>query len=172
MDINLFIWVTNVIVEGGESVLDGVVFDEDFGFGCEDIRNFNGNMAIYTTLEKVLIESELSVIHVAGKGVLWSLKSTNIPAPPFLLSNRVDLSGVIETPVSVHFTSEAKKALEGSGYGFYPILVKGTVGIFNYNGDNPSMIVFPKFESSLDQDYWEPILSEWDLKLGRLERAK
>jgi len=168
MDINIFIWVTDVLENEGGSILDGIAFDGDLGFGNEDIRNFSGNLAAYSQNGRFVIESNLSVMHIANKGMVWSLSSKQLPRPPFLLSSKLNLIGPVEKTINAELTLDAEKALDDGGYGQYPIIAKDVIGLFKYQENNYSIIIFSDLERSLEQISWEPVFSEWDLKVGKL----
>jgi len=168
MDTNIFIWVTDIIEDENGSILDGIAFDGDLGFGNDDIRNYHGNLAMYSVDDKSVINSDLSIMHIARKGMVWLINSKKLPSPPFLLCNKLNLVGPFEKLVDAKLTSGAEQSLESGGYGEYPIYTEEVIGLLNYQDSYYSIIMFSESKESLTKLYFEPYLSEWDMKLGKL----
>lgn len=70
MDINgqVYIWVTDVKLFEEGCILDGRAFDDEFGFGGEDIRRYSGNILIVSKNESINLSSEIGLIHFHIEG--------------------------------------------------------------------------------------------------------
>lgn len=90
MDISgkLYIWVTEIKpYEDKNYILDGRPFDDEYGFGLEDLRNYSGDILFVSSKEYTKSKVEIGLAHISRKGKLWTLKTDYLPITPFLMTS-------------------------------------------------------------------------------------
>jgi len=169
MDINnhVYIWVTEIDSFNDGTVLNGMAFDGEYGFGKEDIRNFSGSLAALSEENKVVFEAELSTVHIAGKGTLWDVNVKNLPNVPFLLTNNIKLNGPVRQKITLSPTDEALAIFQRDNEGAYPVLSKNLVGMLEHTKEKDIIIGFTdeneKFVGSERLEF-----SEWGFEVGNI----
>jgi hypothetical protein len=175
---NTAIWVTEIVEkEGtGQCLIKGLAIDGDYGFGDEDTRSFEGQVALMSINDKKVIDARINTAHSTRiAGPLWSLRTghhQDLLEPPFLITNILNLFILKNDSIELRLCSEAHDILSSEGPGnIYPICTPTTFGILEYcSVDKYGLTVFtPNQASNLSFLNGETILfSEWDTPVGMI----
>lgn len=168
MDINehIYIWVTGTSKFESGTILDGLAFDGNFGFGSEDLREFHGQVALYASSGKVVLDTMLSTMHIARKGLVWILNSNTVPSTPFLLSSNLGLVGPVNKSINLNPTEDAMEIFSKDGSGQYPVVSEGLIGLLDHQESGDFLIAFASRKEDLNQSHWRLIFSEWESEVG------
>ncbi|MCU7929100.1 MAG: hypothetical protein KZQ97_22075 [Candidatus Thiodiazotropha sp. (ex Dulcina madagascariensis)] len=169
MDISnhVYIWVTSVDTLGDGVVLNGLVFDGEFGFGDDEVREYSGTLAALSSAERSVISAELSTIHIAGKGVLWSISTDKLPNAPFLLTSNLDLTGPVIRNITLSPTAEVSEIFQRNREDSYPVCSTHVVGILEHSNERDVLIGFTTGNEDLI-GLEELGFSEWGIELGKV----
>lgn len=134
MDIKgqVYIWVTDVKLFEEGYILDGRAFDDEFGFGGEDIRRYSGNVLIVSNNGSINLSSEIGLIHISRKGTLWTLDSKRLSATPFLLTSNTSIKHKYSGYVELQPSNNAKVIFDKFEKGIYPIVSNNFIGVITY----------------------------------------
>jgi hypothetical protein len=169
MDISnhVYIWVTNVDTLDDSVVLNGLAFDGELGFGEDEVREYSGALAVLSSTQRSVISAELSTIHIAGKGVLWSLNSGKLPNAPFLLTSNFDLTGPVIKDITLSPTVEVSEIFQRNREESYPVCSPHMVGILEHSDEHDVLIGFTSGnEDLIGREELE--FSEWGIELGKV----
>ncbi|VAW69005.1 hypothetical protein MNBD_GAMMA10-2373 [hydrothermal vent metagenome] len=169
MDINnhVYIWVTDINSTGDLTILNGLSYDGEYGFGQENVRSYTGSLVALSDKNKILLEAELSTIHIAGKGTLWNINVNNLPNVPFLLTNNTELNGPVRQKITISPTEETLAIFQRDSEESYPVISKKLVGILEHSNENDILIGFTVVDDQfVSSDGLE--FSEWGLEVGNI----
>ena len=171
MDIreDVYIWVNDISESKAGVILDGFAFDGDFGFGGDDVREFQGELALYSEEGKNVIDSNLSTIHVEKKGTVWLLTAKELPAVPFLLSSNLSLVGPVKKSIRLKPSKYAEESFAKDGDSQYPIESEGVIGLLNHCKASDYLIMLAEDESFLNKPSYKLLFCEWELDAGETE---
>jgi hypothetical protein len=169
MDISkhVYIWVTSVDTLEDEFLLNGLVFDGGFGFGEDEEREYTGSLAVLSSEQRSEINGELSTIHIAGKGVIWSINTDKLPSVPFLLSSNLELTGPVVRNITLSPTAEVTEILHRDRKESYPVCSTQVLGILEHSYEHDVLIAFTTGKKDLTGlDNLE--FCEWGVRLGKM----
>jgi hypothetical protein len=169
MDISnhVYIWVTSVDTLGDGFVLNGLAFDGEFGFGEDEVREYLGTLVALSDAQRSVISAELSTIHIAGKGVLWSMDTDKLPNAPFLLTSNFDLTGPVIRDITLSPTAEVSEIFQRDREESYTVRSAHVVGILEHSDEHDVLIGFTTGNEDL-AGLDELEFSEWGIELGKV----
>jgi len=168
MNINddIYIWVTEVLDDiFGLKIFDGCIFDGDYGFGVNDVREFTGTLHLLYGIEKVEIYGSVSLMHVSRRGVLWLFDGGELPIPPFLITTNKKINNIKQSSVSLILTQESQEIFARNVDGLYPVISENFMGIL-YNSNNENFLIWFDEGNGGDFNSKRLIFSEWDVEVG------
>lgn len=165
----VYIWVNSLSLSESGAILDGLAFDGDLGFGDDEVREFQGELALYSEAGKIVVDANLSTTHIAKKGTNWLLDLKELPDAPFLLSNNLSLVGPVKKSIHLKPTKEAEESFVKDGDSEYPIESEGMIGLLDHRSDGDSLILLAESEELLNKSSYNLVFSEWEQDAGEAE---
>ncbi|HOJ78492.1 MAG TPA: hypothetical protein PLZ08_10485 [Bacillota bacterium] len=172
MDINnnVYIWVTDVKPHDDVYILDGRAFDDEFGFGGQDLRKYSGDILLISCKELIKINGELGLIHISRRGRLWTLNNNKIPETPFLLTNNININHKYSDMVSMKPSDDALEVFNRDKKGIYPIISDNFIGVITYEDGSTWLDAFSDVGSEIMEKEEVITFSEWDTEAGTIKR--
>lgn len=159
-------WVRAVEPICDETCLIGEVFDDDIGFGLDQIPRFDGDVLFLSDEVHLIQHAFLSVIHVSRRGTLNTISEVErLPKPPFLITSNLLLKGPFRFPVLVEPTTEAVPFLDNPAIQEFPVAAHRMKGVLRETGKDYELIAFSE-DRVLAGTKWELKFTDWDTRLG------
>jgi len=163
MDISgkLYIWVTEIKpYEDKNYILDGRPFDDEYGFGLEDLRNYSGDILFVSSKEYTKSKVEIGLAHISRKGTLWTLKTDYLPITPFLMTSNTLIKHKYSGKISLNPSEEAKQIFNNFQSNIYPIVSTDFIGIIVYTNSSWWLEAFSELDKEILTKEQNIILSE------------
>jgi len=165
IDSNLNVWVTGLETIDGELIAEGECFDGAFGFGDDDVRSYQGPVVLLFADGRKETTAEVTMFHLARRGLLWNLRIQNPPAAPFLVSSNLSLSGPVLVSLDIRPSAEARRILDSPSRRSHPVRTDGILGMLSGDASVANLVTFSTRNIS-SGDELELSFADWDLPLG------
>ncbi len=171
------LWITESELTNTEPKIwlaDGIEFDGWYGFGDETIRTFKGNALLINFEKKQHIDLDVSIAHIKGKGPIWAIEASELPQPPFLITEVKDLNIVLNGGIKINLNDQAKEILKNYNIGEeYPIMGNESwFGILEIESqDHGKLIAFSSLKDCNIFDH-EVNFIDWEISVGKIEAAE
>lgn len=152
-------------------IADGTPIDGYHGFGDDEIRSFDGEVALLSFENKLIQYISISLMHFSRGGFKWRINETEfLPQPPFLISSDLAIEIIFNGNVEMSESPEDFNFSEPDSY-VYSVATRNWFGIMKLEGDNQVHLV--AFSSKKDvtvaveDELWT---FEWDCLFGTIKR--
>ncbi len=148
---------------------DGIAIDAYHGFGDNQTRFFDGEVALLTLENKVIQRLSISNVHFSREGFKWLIGGTErLPQTPFLISSNLTIQIIFDGLVEIE---DDKKVIDFSvsdDY-IYPVGTKDWFAIMAVKGDSKAhLTAFSTYKNLNISDNDELWSFEWDCPVSRI----
>ncbi|MCX7745983.1 MAG: hypothetical protein N2645_03685 [Clostridia bacterium] len=175
MDIkeNVYIWATKCDCYENGFIISGVPFDNDYGFGFEDRRNYIGNILLINNKRSIKTTTELSILHIQGRGISWYLETECMLDSSFMLTNNILLKHIYSGLVNFKPSEYAKEVFNKYYDDIYPVISSDFIGILIYTGKEFLIEAFSdKQHCDILNKGYSLIFSEFNEEAGIIKLTK
>ncbi len=143
--------------------LHGTTFDDWWGFGDEFTTDYSGEVALISRTSKSIRNLEIGRYHSNRKSWGWYIETEELPAPPFLITNKLDACIIFDGLIELELTQDGEEIFEDSYEGnSFPVMSRS--GWFGILTDKVNAIHLLAFS---EQENQEIVENSYVMRAGR-----
>lgn len=148
---------------------DGIAIDAYYGFGDNETRFFDGEVALLSLENKIIQHLSISSVHFSREGFKWLIGGVDhLPQTPFLISSDLTIQIIFDGLVEIKDDKKIIDFCDPDAY-IYPVGTKDWFGIMAVKGDSKAhLTAFSTYKNLKISDNDELWSFEWDCPISKI----